>query len=138
MFVVGTAEVGKAAGQSKEFLERVGVGGGGGGQTLEALTEGDGEGGGQAVGKGDVTEVVTEIFGAVGEVAEPGAGGLLLPPVLKTALVPFAKVLFGNGLGLLLGKRSDDVGMGVEPFEDSRADFAFIEAAVEFVANATR
>jgi len=70
-----------------------------------------------------------------GQLGGQGEDVLADEPFLVAALTPVGEVLLGDGEGVeVLGEEGLDLGEGIEPREDLRAELAILEAGVELGA----
>jgi hypothetical protein len=132
-------KAGEFAKEAPELAALGGVGQGIGGEGGDELAEGDRGQGGQVVGQAHDAGLFGEMLGVAGDGAGPVAGLLVLLPFEKSALPPFAEVLFVNGAAVeVAGERLLHWVLGVEPLDKGGALFAVVEAAVELFADGAR
>jgi hypothetical protein len=139
-FEAASAEVAAAEGDdvSGEMAEAAEVGFG-----VIVFDRGEGMGGGSEADGEPLDEFIGEVM--AGRLRREGVGGveggegesvLAHLPVAEAMLGPFVEVLFRDGFGTeLRAEEGLDLGEGIEPGAEVVLGFAFVEAAVELVAD---
>ena len=115
------------------------VGIGGDEDLANEAAESEESGIGGAFGKGDGAGDLGEVVGFLGDLGGPVAGVFVAQPILEPALAPLAEVVLGDGASVeIVLEDFFDFGEGVEPGDETGADFAVGEAAVELIADEAR
>jgi hypothetical protein len=138
-FVVAAAELADLVRYVQDHSASVGVAESLGDGGVEAATEGDGEGGGEPIGRGGDIDDRLEISGLLAGVLEPIAGFLEVNPFDEAALPPFGEVLLVDRAAFeFLVQELADFREGVEPLNELGSLLAVLKAEVEVLAQGVR